>query len=178
LGDTLYSLRLGQLSGILVSVFLCGTASLAAGQTPGATKPVPAATPPTISAPPVPSPQPTASPAATPFAGPTLPVAPLNPGNTPTAPPVVSANSANQSNPLTLDDALRLANAQASAFQQAGLNEKIAAEDVKQAQAAFLPRVSVATDYIYTSPLIGGTPGTPREPSFIANNPNNESQPL
>ncbi|HEY6046943.1 MAG TPA: TolC family protein [Pyrinomonadaceae bacterium] len=81
-------------------------------------------------------------------------------------------------NPITLDDALRLANAQASAFQQAGLNEKIAAEDVKQAQAAFLPRVGVVTDYIYTSPLVGGAPGTPRGPSFIANNAISEYQAL
>jgi outer membrane protein TolC len=162
-----------------VLVLLCGMAALAAAQTPGAAKPVPAATPPTISGAPVPSPQPTASPVSTPFNGPTLPVAPLNPGNTQIAPPVVPANSSTQIvNPLTLDDALRLANAQASAFQQAGLNEKIAAEDVKQAQAAFLPRVSAATDYIYTSPLIGGTPGIPREPSFIANNAVNEYQAL
>jgi outer membrane protein TolC len=172
-------LRLRQLAGILVPVFLSGAAAVTAAQTTGPAKPLSAATPPITSASPVPSPQPKASPIATPFAGPTLPVAPLNPGNTPTSPPPVSANSANQTaNPLTLDDALRLANAQASAFQQAGLNEKIAAEDVKQAQAAFLPRVSVATDYIYTSPLIGGTPGTPREPSFIANNAINEYQAL
>lgn len=145
-------------------------------QTPVPTKPTPAAKPPTTSAAPVASPQPTASPVSTPFAGPTLPVAPSNPGGalTPPAPAVAPSNQS--STPLTIDDALRLANAQASAFQQAGLNEKIAAEDVKQAQAAFLPRVGIATDYIYTSPLIGGTPGTPREPSFIANNAINEYQ--
>ena len=101
------------------------------------------------------------------------------PGNAPASPALGSAGTGNQTAILlTLDDALRLANAQASAFQQAGLNEKIAAEDVKQAQAAFLPRASIATDYIYTSPLIGGTPGTPREPSFIANNAVNEYQAL
>jgi OMF family outer membrane factor len=160
-------------------VLLCGAAMLAAAQTPGSAKPMPAASPPATSAAPVPTPQATASPVSTPFAGPTLPVAPSNPGGAITPPRAAVVNAANQTaNPLTLDDALRLANAQASAFQQAGLNEKIAAEDVKQAQAAFLPRVSVATDYIYTSPLIGGTPGTPREPSFIANNAVNEYQAL
>lgn len=162
-------------------VFLCAAAMFASAQTRVPNRPRPASSPPTTSASPLPSPvpapQPTASPVATPFAGPTLPAAPLNPGNT--APQTSAASSPNQSaNLLTLDDALRLANAQASAFQQAGLNEKIAAEDVKQAQAAFLPRVSVATDYIYTSPLLGGTPGTPREPSFIANNAINEYQAL
>src|SRR5215212_10353543 len=66
---------------------------------------------------------------------------------------------------LTLDHALRLANAQASTFQSALLNERIAAEDLRQAQTAFLPRVSAPLSYIYTSPQ----PGEPRVPSFIAN---------
>jgi len=73
-------------------------------------------------------------------------------------------------NPLSFDEALRLANAQASSFQQAGLNEKIAAEDVRQAQAAFLPKVSAPLSYIYTSPALGLKPGEPRVQSFIASN--------
>jgi outer membrane protein TolC len=73
-------------------------------------------------------------------------------------------------NPLTLEEALRLANAQASSFQQAGLNERIAAEDVRQAQAAFMPKVSAPLSYIYTSPALGQPAGSPRAPSFIANN--------
>ncbi|HKP83055.1 MAG TPA: TolC family protein [Pyrinomonadaceae bacterium] len=71
-------------------------------------------------------------------------------------------------NPLTLDEALRLANAQASTYQSAVLNERIAAEDVKQARAAFLPRVSAPLSYLYTSPAQGLPPGEPRAPSFIA----------
>ncbi len=82
----------------------------------------------------------------------------------------LAPQSAQGSNPLTLDEALRLANAVSSSFQQAGLNERIAAEDVKQAQAAFLPRVSAPLSYIYTSPALGLPAGTPRAPSFIANN--------
>jgi outer membrane protein TolC len=70
---------------------------------------------------------------------------------------------------LTLEEALRLASALASNFQQAGLNEQIAAEDVRQAKAAFLPRVSAPLSYLYTSPALG-LPGAPRPPSFIANN--------
>jgi outer membrane protein TolC len=69
---------------------------------------------------------------------------------------------------LTLDEALRLANAQASTFQSAMLNERIAAEDVRQAQAAFLPKVSAPLSYIYTTPALGLPPGEPRAPSFIA----------
>lgn len=72
--------------------------------------------------------------------------------------------------PLSLDEALRLANAQASTFQTAILNERIASEDVRQAQAAFLPKVSTPLSYIYTSPALGLPPGEPRIQSFIANN--------
>jgi len=77
---------------------------------------------------------------------------------------------------LTLDEALRLANAQASSFQQAALSERIAAEDVRQAQAAFLPKVSAPLSYIYTSPALGLKPGEPRTQSFIANNAISEYQ--
>ena len=70
--------------------------------------------------------------------------------------------------PLSLDEALRLANTQASAFQTAVLNERIAAEDVRQAQAAFLPKVSTPLSYIYTSPALGLPPGEPRGPSFVS----------
>ena len=70
--------------------------------------------------------------------------------------------------PLSLDEALRLANAQASAFQTAKLNERIAAEDVRQARAAFLPKVSTPLSYIYTSPALGLPPGEPRGPSFVS----------
>jgi len=69
---------------------------------------------------------------------------------------------------LSLDEVLRLANAQASAFQSASINERIAAEDVRQAQAAFLPKVSTPLSYIYTSPALGLPPGEPRAPSFIS----------
>lgn len=70
--------------------------------------------------------------------------------------------------PLSLDDALRLANAQASTYQTAAINERIAAEDVRQARAAFLPKVTTPLSYIYTSPALGLPPGEPRQPSFIS----------
>lgn len=94
---------------------------------------------------------------------------------TPSPSPVISTapatlSSSAQINPLTLEDALRLANAQASTYQSAILNERIAGEDVRQAQAAFKPKVSAPLEYIYTSPAIGLPPGEPRTQSFIANN--------
>jgi outer membrane protein TolC len=63
---------------------------------------------------------------------------------------------------------LRLANAQASSFQTALLNERIAGEDVRQARAAFLPKVSTPLSYIFTSPAFGLPPGEPRAPSFVS----------
>jgi outer membrane protein len=104
------------------------------------------------------------------------------PQSTPPPPPAtatpspVSLSPNQTSNPLTLAEALRLANQQASSYQEAMLNERIAAEDVRQAQAAFLPKLSAPLSYIYTSPLIGM--GAPGEQSFIANNAINEYEAL
>ena len=72
-----------------------------------------------------------------------------------------------QTSPLSLDEALRLANAQASTFQIALLNERIATEDLRQTKAAFLPKVSTPLSYIYTSPALGLPSGEPRTPSFV-----------
>ena len=141
-------------------------------QTPKTTEKKPAVV--TPSANPTPPPQATPSPQATPFAVPSTPGPSPAAVATPSvsAPPSVplSSQAAQASNPLTLDEALRLANAQASSFQQATLNERIAAEDVRQAQAAFLPKVSAPLSYVYTSPALGLNPNEPRMQSFIANN--------
>jgi outer membrane protein TolC len=93
---------------------------------------------------------------------------------TPSPSATPQAATPNQSNqivsPLTLDEALRLANAQASSYQSAILNEQIASEDVKQARAALLPKVSAPLSYVYTTPAAGLNPNEPRTQSFIANN--------
>ena len=73
---------------------------------------------------------------------------------------------------------MRLAGAQVSGLQQAQLNERIAAEDLRQARAAFLPKVTSPLDYIYTSPALGLPRGEPRTQSFIANNAISEYQAL
>jgi outer membrane protein TolC len=82
--------------------------------------------------------------------------------------------------PLSLDEAVHLALRQASTFEQAALNERVAAEDVRQARTAFLPRIDSTSSVIYTSPAIGvaTAPGTPRSPSFIAANAITEYQSL
>ena len=87
---------------------------------------------------------------------------------TPSPSPTRQIPSQETTTPISLDDALRLANAQASSFQTAVLNERIAAEDVRQAQAAFLPKVSTPLSYIYTSPARGLPAGEPRGPSFVS----------
>jgi outer membrane protein len=89
-----------------------------------------------------------------------------SPSPTPQVPPNIPSSAL--VNPLALAEALRLANTQASSFQIALLDERIAAEDVRQAQAAFRPKISAPLSYIYTSPALGLPPGEPRGPSFVS----------
>jgi outer membrane protein len=100
----------------------------------------------------------------------------------PTASPTVAPSSVSQSGvsvtPLSLDEAVRLSLRQASTFQQAALNERVAAEDVRQSRTAFRPRVESAPSVIYTSPARGLPAGQPRTQSFIANNAITEYQAL
>ena len=182
--------RLGQhqsFSPLLVSLGM--VVALAAGYSVRAQQPTsrPAtqkATPASSPAQPSASPQATPLPQATPFAVPSPSVATPPPGASSTPlpqvspSPFVSLTTQNAQGPglLTLDEALRRANALSSSFQQAGLNEKIAAEDVRQAQAAFLPRAGAPLSYLYTSPALSLPPRTPRAPSFIANNAISEYQ--
>jgi hypothetical protein len=57
---------------------------------------------------------------------------------------------------LTHDEAIRLALAQASAFQAAKYTELIAAEDVKQARTArFLSRFAIPSTFIYRLADVG-----------------------
>src|SRR6266550_3511209 len=176
-------------------VLLCLAAALCAQTAPPAPRPAPgsatspsASKTPTTTATPIPQstvmPQPSPVQQPSPFrvpgmtgstTSPTPAVATPSPGALPSSVPVGTTTSQSAS-PLTLDEALRLANAQASSFQQATFNERIAAEDLKQAQAAFLPRVTAPLSYLYTSPSLGLPPGTPRAPSFLANNAVGESQ--
>jgi outer membrane protein TolC len=89
------------------------------------------------------------------------------------APPLPSTPPSTQAqqqpvNRLALDEAVRLAGAQASNFQQARLAEMIAAEDVRQARLAFLPRVVSTLAHTYNSPALGPHPaGAAHEMSFI-----------
>jgi outer membrane protein len=102
--------------------------------------------------------QPVAPPVVSPPPAPALRV-------TPAPPP--SPLSVTPAPPLSVDEAVRLALQQASTFQQATLNERIAAEDVRQARAAFLPRLESRLSYIHASPV---RRVSPRTASYIAAN--------
>lgn len=67
---------------------------------------------------------------------------------------------------LTLNEAIDLAQKQASAYKTAQINEKIAQEDINQARAAFYPKLTAQPNFIYTSPSVARTNGV-REPSFL-----------
>jgi outer membrane protein TolC len=79
--------------------------------------------------------------------------------------------------PLTLAGAIELALKQASNYRSAQINEQIAAEDITQAKAAFLPKVTAQPNYIYTSPSLNNSTN-PRPPSFLGANAINEYQGL
>ena len=124
-----------------------------------------------------PSPQPTPVSAPKPNAPPQINSISPSPSSTPIVTPGLQIQSSTVQLPaLSLDEALRLANAQSSSFQQTGLNEKIVSEDVRQARAAFLPQIAAPLSYLYTSPAFGLPPGTPRTPSFLANDAIGEYQ--
>src|SRR5207248_6590197 len=103
---------------------------------PGQTPPAPPIQTPTAQPPQTqPAPQPSASPATSPAAPVSSPTTPA-----PTALPpasLITQTPMQTGGALSLDEAIRLAGVAASDFTQAQLNERIAAEDVRQAQAAF-----------------------------------------
>lgn len=111
--------------------------------------------------------------------------APQNPQNPQTALPPAKPTPPNQQTPqqpaaapLSLSDVTQMALAQASAFQQAQLSEQLAAEDVRQARAAFLPHLTAPSTFIYTSPSTGLPLGAARQAGFIAANAISEYEAL
>ena len=103
---------------------------------------------------------------AVPSSLPTLPNAPglASALTTPSAP--AAATSA----PMTLQSATQAALQQATAYQQAVIDEQSAALDLTQARAALLPRVRDSFTASYNKPLHPGLP----DPSFIAQNASRE----
>ncbi len=105
------------------------------------------------------------------------------------AAPPLSSDQTDAAKPLTLAEAIDSALKQASVFGAAQINEQLAAQDVRQAKAAFYPRVVAAPTVIYTTPSLGKTVTagitdgnltaiTARPPSFLGANAVSEFQAL
>ncbi len=76
---------------------------------------------------------------------------------------------------LTVDEAVELALTNASIYQQTQLDERVAAEDVKQARVAFLPQFSAPLIYAGTTPSQVHNPGDPLIFSFVSASAINET---
>jgi outer membrane protein TolC len=92
--------------------------------------------------------------------------------------PAIAVNPIDTIKPLTLDEAVNLAEKQASDYTAARLNSRLAQEDIKQAKASFYPRVAIEPNVIFTSPSFSKTVGIPRQPSFLGANAITEYQAL
>src|ERR1051326_4297887 len=75
--------------------------------------------------------------------------------------------------PISISDAITAAMQQVSALQQAEIDQQIASEDMRQAEAALLPRARDSFSIIYNSRAPGSN-----EQSFIAQNATHEYQNL
>ena len=80
-------------------------------------------------------------------------------------PAVVSTDTVR---PIALLEAIDLALKQASNYRASQISEQIAREDVRQAQAAFFPKIAAQPNLIYTSPSLTGS--RPRPPSYLGAN--------
>ena len=79
---------------------------------------------------------------------------------------------------LKVDEAVALALANASAYQQSLLDERSAREDVRQARTAFLPQFGLPLNYIGTTPSRVHDPGTPLTFGFVSASAINETSAL
>jgi len=79
---------------------------------------------------------------------------------------LLAAVAARADEPISLATAMNAALQQVSALQEAQIEEAVAAEDLKQARAALLPRLRDSFSVSYNSPA--RPPADPRSPSFIS----------
>jgi len=76
---------------------------------------------------------------------------------------------------LTIDEAVQLAFAQSSAYRLSQFDERIAAEDVKQARAALFPHLSAPLTYFGTTPSQVRAEGEPLIYSYVSSSAINET---
>ena len=84
---------------------------------------------------------------------------------TPSPLPGISRDQTDQAKTISLAEAIDRSVKQVSALTTADLNARIASEDVRQARAAFLPKITAPLSFTYTTPSLLNT--QPREPSFL-----------
>ncbi|HEX7192666.1 MAG TPA: TolC family protein [Thermoanaerobaculia bacterium] len=99
---------------------------------------------------------------------PALVTPPPPPPTPPPTPPTVTAP------PLSIASASQLALQQASAYQQAVIDEQIAELEVTQARAAIFPKIRSTSTVMFNKPLARAS----SDPSFIAQNASREYQSL
>src|SRR3954452_1172473 len=87
---------------------------------------------------------------------------------------LLSVAGASAQTPMTIENATQAALRQANAYQQAVIDEQIAASDLTQARGALLPRLRSSSTATYNKPLHPGS----ADPSFIAQNAEREYQEL
>ena len=126
-----------------------------------------------------PTPQPTPAGTTNPVISPT----PTNPATTATPLPNVNPSAPTVPQtiaPISRDQAVQMTLQQVSTYNQTQLNERVAAEDIRQSKASLYPRITSNPTLIFTSPsLTGNNPnGTMRPPSFLGANAITEYQGL
>lgn len=87
--------------------------------------------------------------------------------------PLIDSNAKPRS--LTVDEAVQLALKQANAYQQSQYDERTAAEDLKQARTAFLPRFTIPLTYFGTTPSQVRNAGDPLIASYVSSSAINET---
>lgn len=76
---------------------------------------------------------------------------------------------------LTVDEAISLALKEASVYQQSQIDERIAAEDVKQSRAGFFPQFTMPLTYFGTTPSRYRIEGEPPVYSYVSSSAINET---
>ncbi len=89
-----------------------------------------------------------------------------------------TANLFDTIKPISLNEAINLAEKQASDYTVAQLNSRLVQEDIKQAKSSFYPHVAALPNMIFTSPSFSRNTGFPRQPSFLGANAIMEYQAL
>lgn len=78
--------------------------------------------------------------------------------------------------PISRDQAVQMTLRQVSTYNQTQLNERLAAEDIRQSKAALYPRITSNPTLIFTSPSLTGNNPNGVTPLPIGTNPNGTSR--